>query len=191
MARNKRKNRIANTLAVCFWLCAWQAASVCIGQKLILVSPLEVCGALLALLPTADFWQTAAFSAGRIIGGFLLALAGLGWRCWVRNLMVLALCVLLFQGIWYGLQALGERPRVRGRWPEIVLGLAGGAALVGLALFLLLFVFFLRDYDRVSEWEGQTVVAEYRGIDRGSHQCPRVCRYESWLLRGEELGPGR
>jgi len=39
MARNKRKNRIANTLAVCFWLCAWQAASVCIGQKLILVSP--------------------------------------------------------------------------------------------------------------------------------------------------------
>lgn len=67
----------------------------------------------------------------------------------------------------------------------------GGAALVGLALFLLLFVFFLRDYDRVSEWEGQTVVAEYRGIDRGSHQCPRVCRYESWLLRGEELGPGR
>ena len=50
MARNKRKNRIANTLAVCFWLCAWQAASVCIGQKLILVSPLEVCGALLALL---------------------------------------------------------------------------------------------------------------------------------------------
>ena len=75
MARNKRKNRIANTLAVCFWLCAWQAASVCIGQKLILVSPLEVCGALLALLPTADFWQTAAFSAGRIIGGFLLALA--------------------------------------------------------------------------------------------------------------------
>ena len=133
----------------------------------------------------------AAVLTVRYGGGFLLALAGLGWRCWVRNLMVLALCVLLFQGIWYGHQALGERPRVRGRWPEIVLGLAGGAALVGLALFLLLFVFFLRDYDRVSEWEGQTVVAEYRGIDRGSHQCPRVCRYESWLLRGEELGPGR
>ena len=115
----------------------------------------------------------AAVLTVRYGGGFLLALAGLGWRCW------------------FGLPALGERPRVRGRWPEIVLGLAGGAALVGLALFLLLFVFFLRDYDRVSEWEGQAVVAEYRGIDRGSHQCPRVCRYESWLLRGEELGPGR
>ena len=117
----------------------------------------------------------AAVLTVRYGGGFLLALAGLGWRCWVRNLMVLVLCVLLFQG----------------RWPEIVLGLAGGAALLTLALFLLLFVFFLRDYDRVSEWEGQAVVAEYRGIDRGSHQCPRVCRYESWLLRGEELGPGR
>ena len=104
----------------------------------------------------------AAVLTVRYGGGFLLALAGLGWRCWVRNLMVLVLCVLLFQGIWYGLQVLGERPRVRGRWPEIVLGLAGGAALVGLALFLLLFVFFLRDYDRVSEWEGQAVVAEYR-----------------------------
>lgn len=56
----------------------------------------------------------AAVLTVRYGGGFLLALAGLGWRCWVRNLMVLALCVLLFQGIWYGLQALGERPRVRG-----------------------------------------------------------------------------
>ena len=86
---------------------------------------------------------------------------------------------------------MGSRSWGSAPGPEIVLGLAGGAALVGLALFLLLFVFFLRDYDRVSEWEGQAVVAEYRGIDRGSHQCPRVCRYESWLLRGEELGPGR
>ena len=72
----------------------------------------------------------AAVLTVRYGGGFLLALAGLGWRCWVRNLMVLALCVLLFQGIWYGLQVLGERPQVRGRWPEIVLGLAGGAALL-------------------------------------------------------------
>ena len=44
----------------------------------------------------------AAVLTVRYGGGFLLALAGLGWRCWVRNLMVLALCVLLFQGIWSG-----------------------------------------------------------------------------------------
>lgn len=56
----------------------------------------------------------AAVLTVRYGGGFLLALAGLGWRCWVRNLMVLALCVLLFQGIWCGLQVLGERPRSGG-----------------------------------------------------------------------------
>ena len=94
MARNKRKNRIANTLAVCFWLCAWQAASVCIGQKLILVSPLEVCDALLALLPTADFWHRVGFSALRILTGFVLAVTvglllgacGARWR-WFGTLV--------------------------------------------------------------------------------------------------------
>ena len=171
---------------------------------LLILMPLTMAGELCMLcqclfLGRGRVRRRLALLAGAVLlllavwlgGGALLETAGLGWRCWVRNLMVLALCVLLFQGIWYGLQVLGERPRVRGRWPEIVLGLAGGAALLALALFLLLFVFFLREYDRVSEWEGQAVVAEYRGIDRGSHQCPRVCRYESWLLRGEELGPGR
>lgn len=86
----------------------------------------------------------AAALTVRYGGGFLLALAGLGWRCWVRNLMVLALCVLLFQGIWYGLQVLGERPGVRGRWPEIVLGMAGGAALAGLSLTALGVCLYLR-----------------------------------------------
>ncbi len=51
-------------------------------------------------------------------GGALLETAGLGWRRWVRNLLVPAPCVLLFQGIWYGPQALGARPRGRGRWRE-------------------------------------------------------------------------
>ena len=60
----------------------------------------------------------AAVLTVRYGGGFLLALAGLGWRCWVRNLMVLALCVLLFQGIWYGLQVLGELEPAGGLVPE-------------------------------------------------------------------------
>ncbi len=68
-------SRRAALSAVCFWLCVWQAASLCIGQRLLLASPLQVCRALLALLPTAAFWQRAAFSAARILLGFLLALA--------------------------------------------------------------------------------------------------------------------
>ena len=115
----------------------------------------------------------AAVLTVRYGGGFLLALAGLGWRCWVRNLMVLVLCVLLFQGIWYGLQVLGERPRVRGRWPEIVLGLAGGAALLTLALFLLLFVFFLRDYDRVQRVGGTGCGGGVQGNRPGEPSVPQ------------------
>ncbi len=61
-------SRWAALLAAGFWLCVWQAASLCIGQRLLLASPVEVCRALLRLLPTAAFWQRAAFSAARIIG---------------------------------------------------------------------------------------------------------------------------
>ena len=68
-------SRRAALLAVVFWLCVWQLASMMIGQRLLLASPLQVCRALLALLPTAAFWQRALFSAARIAGGFLLALA--------------------------------------------------------------------------------------------------------------------
>lgn len=68
-------SRRAALLATIFWLCVWQAASMLIGQRLLLASPIEVCRALLALLPTAAFWQRALFSAARIAGGFLLALA--------------------------------------------------------------------------------------------------------------------
>ena len=68
-------SRCAALAAAVFWLCVWQAASMWIGQCLLLASPLEVCRALLALLPTAAFWQRALFSAARIISGFLLALA--------------------------------------------------------------------------------------------------------------------
>ena len=90
----KWNNRWANALAVAFWLMVWQLAATAIGQKLFLVSPLAVCATLARLLPTAGFWATVAFSAGRIIGGFLLAavcgvlLAGLAaWMPPVRALL--------------------------------------------------------------------------------------------------------
>lgn len=73
--RNAGISRRAALAAVVFWLCVWQLASMMIGQRLLLASPLQVCRALLALLPTAAFWQRALFSAARIVSGFLLALA--------------------------------------------------------------------------------------------------------------------
>ena len=90
----KWNNRWANALAVAFWLMVWQLAATAIGQKLFLVSPLAVCATLARLLPTAGFWATVAFNAGRIIDGFLLAaacgvlLAGLAaWMSPVRALL--------------------------------------------------------------------------------------------------------
>lgn len=72
-----KKKIITNTLAVCFWLLLWQAASVCIGSDLLLVSPLEVLVTLSGLVFTGDFWATVLFSSARILSGFVLAvLAG-------------------------------------------------------------------------------------------------------------------
>ena len=78
--KNSGISRRAALLAVVFWLCVWQLASMMIGQRLLLASPLDVCRALLKLLPTAAFWQRALSSAARIISGFLLALAA-GTAC--------------------------------------------------------------------------------------------------------------
>lgn len=69
------RQKRAKLLAVCFWLAVWQLASMRIGRQLLLASPLEVCRALAALLPQAAFWQRVGHSAGRILGGFFLALA--------------------------------------------------------------------------------------------------------------------
>lgn len=72
-----KKKIITNTLAVCFWLLLWQAASVCIGSDLLLVSPVKVLVTLADLMFTGDFWATVLFSSVRILSGLVLAvLAG-------------------------------------------------------------------------------------------------------------------
>lgn len=72
--RKPLKNKIQMILAVCFWLLLWQAASVCVNSTILLVSPIAVAKTLFALLLTGTFWHTVAFSAARMIAGFLLAL---------------------------------------------------------------------------------------------------------------------
>ena len=58
----RKKKIIVNGLAVCFWLLLWQAASVCIGSDLLLVSPVKVLVTLAGLITTGDFWATVLFS---------------------------------------------------------------------------------------------------------------------------------
>ncbi|MCD7803185.1 MAG: ABC transporter permease subunit [Clostridiales bacterium] len=57
------------------WLALWQLASLWVNQSVILAGPAEAFQALLALVVTAEFWQTVLFTFLRILGGFLLAFA--------------------------------------------------------------------------------------------------------------------
>lgn len=71
----RRKKIIIRILAVCFWLLLWEVVSRRIGQEILLASPAAVLVTLVGLLNSPDFWKTILFSSGRIILGFILALA--------------------------------------------------------------------------------------------------------------------
>jgi len=61
--------------AVVLWLAVWQLASVLVGSKLLLASPLDTVVRLGQLLVTPTFLTTIWFSLVRIMGGFLVAYA--------------------------------------------------------------------------------------------------------------------
>lgn len=74
----KRRTGSVRLWAAAFWLLVWEGASLALaattgGRMLLLASPVQALGRLLALAGTAAFWQAVAFSSLRILGGFLLA----------------------------------------------------------------------------------------------------------------------
>lgn len=71
--RTKKKYTRFRILAVLFWVGIWQAASMWLGQEILLASPVSVLKKLSELLFTADFWQSIGFSFGRIVLGFGIA----------------------------------------------------------------------------------------------------------------------
>ena len=68
-----RRNKI-RLWAVLIWLAVWQAASLWVGEALLIASPLSVCLRLVQLCQTSDFWGSILFSMVRIFLGFLLGL---------------------------------------------------------------------------------------------------------------------
>ena len=76
--RNANDRRLLQRgAAIAFWLAVWQIAAMWLGHGgLFLTTPLGTLQALARLLPTADFWQRIAFSALRIVAGFVLAVVG-------------------------------------------------------------------------------------------------------------------
>ena len=64
-------------LALVVWVIVWQLAAMTLGHGgLFLATPLQTLQALGLLLPTPAFWQRIAFSALRIVAGFVLAVVG-------------------------------------------------------------------------------------------------------------------
>lgn len=62
-------------LILLFWALLWQAASMMVGNSILLTGPADVLKTLASLAVTADFWKTIACSSGKIILGFFLAFA--------------------------------------------------------------------------------------------------------------------
>ena len=69
------RNRLLKAGAIIFWLLAWEAASLIIGEELFLPSPLGVILRLSKIIWLPEFWSSVAFTLIRIMLGFLLSVA--------------------------------------------------------------------------------------------------------------------
>lgn len=80
------KTWLRKCIIIVFWLSIWQLGSLAVGNSILLVGPASMVKALAALLPSLDFWQTIAYSFGKISIGFLsafflgIALGSAGYR---------------------------------------------------------------------------------------------------------------
>lgn len=70
-----QKAYVRKSMIIAGWLLVWQAASLCIGNSILLVGPIKTFAALLKGAGSAEFWLAVAGSSARILGGFLLAFA--------------------------------------------------------------------------------------------------------------------
>lgn len=70
------KKKLITAACVLFWLALWQAGAMLLRQEILLVSPVQAVRRLFELAVTADFLKSVGFSAGRIMAGFGLGLAG-------------------------------------------------------------------------------------------------------------------
>ena len=71
----KEKQRKTKLWPIVFWLMIWQAASVFVGQEILLASPAAVLKRLFTLVTEPVFWQSLLFSGARIGAGFFLGAA--------------------------------------------------------------------------------------------------------------------
>ncbi len=69
------KKTLRALLIAAAWLAIWQAASMLVGQELLIPSPAAVLARLWALCGQGAFWKSVLLSMGRILLGYLSGLA--------------------------------------------------------------------------------------------------------------------
>ncbi len=115
-------------------------------------------------------------------GGALLETAGLGWRRWVSGGLVTAAAIAAAAlALLLARELRALRPGVP-RWWEWLGRICSYLTVLVLAACLGLLSMLGLWRDRVREWEGQTVVAEYSGIFRETGY-----RYVNWFVHGEQV----
>ncbi len=68
------KKKLITAAGVAFWLIAWEIAALCVGKEVLLASPISVAVRLFELVPSASFWGSVLFTAGRVLLGFFLGM---------------------------------------------------------------------------------------------------------------------
>lgn len=66
-----RQTKVQKALAILLWIGVWQVLAMAIGEKIIIVSPIEVLEEILRSLGDKVFWINIVYSTSKVIGGFI------------------------------------------------------------------------------------------------------------------------
>ena len=66
-------DKFSKSLIILFWLAIWEICSFLIGNRILLVGPIEVFIKLIQMIQTSNFWISTINSISRVILGFSLA----------------------------------------------------------------------------------------------------------------------
>ena len=66
-----RQTKVQKALAILLWIGVWQVLAMAIGEKIIIVSPIEVLKEIFRSLGDKVFWINIGYSTLKVIGGFI------------------------------------------------------------------------------------------------------------------------
>ena len=66
-----RQTKVQKAIAILLWIGVWQVLAMAIGEKIIIVSPIEVLEEIFRSLGDKVFWINIGYSTLKVIGGFI------------------------------------------------------------------------------------------------------------------------